>query len=102
MKIKKNDKVIVLTGKCKGVIGSVLKSLPSEKKIFVAGVNVVKKHQKAKLGSPSGVIEKELPISVSNVAYYDEKLSKPSRVGYRFLEDGTKVRFSKVSGEQIN
>lgn len=102
MKIKKNDKVIVLSGKYKGVIGAVIKSLPAEKKIFVAGVNIVKKHQKAKLGAPSGVIEKELPIAISNVAYYDEKLSRPSRIGYRFLEDGTKVRFSKASGEQIN
>jgi large subunit ribosomal protein L24 len=102
MKIKKDDKVIVLTGKYKGVVGSVIKSMPAEKKIVVAGVNKVKKHQKAKMGSAGGIVEKELPINVSNVAYYDEKLSKASRIGYKFLEDGTKVRFSKASGEQIN
>jgi large subunit ribosomal protein L24 len=102
MKIKKDDKVIVITGKYKGVIGSVIKSIPAENKIVVAGVNKVKKHQKPRMGDAGGMVEKELPISVSNVLYYDEKMSKPSRVGYRFLEDGTKVRFSKVSGEQIN
>lgn len=102
MKIKKDDKVIVLTGKYKGVVGSVLKSIPSDKKIVVGGVNKVKKHQKARMGVPAGVVEKELPIDVSNVAYYDEKVKKASKIGYKFLEDGTKVRFSKASGEQIS
>jgi large subunit ribosomal protein L24 len=102
MKIKKDDKVIVVTGKYKGVIGSVVKSLPSENKIVVAGVNKVKRHQKPRMGITGGIIEKELPIDVSNVLYYDEQAGKPSRIGYKILEDGKKVRFSKVSGNQID
>lgn len=102
MKIKKDDKVIVLSGKYKGVIGNVVKSLPADNKIVVASVNKVKRHQKPRMGNAGGIVEKELPINVSNVSYYDEQAGKASRIGYKFLEDGKKVRFSKVSGNQID
>lgn len=102
MKIKKDDKVIVIAGKYKGVVGSVLKSFPADKKIIIAGVNKVKRHQKPRMGDAGGIVEKELPINISNVSYYDEKAGKASRIGYKFLEDGKKVRFSKVSGNQID
>lgn len=102
MKIKKNDEVIVLTGKYKGKKGKVIRSIPSVSKVVVSGINLVKRHHKAdNQGNNSGVISKEMPISVSNVSLIDPKSGKATRVGYKVLEDGKKVRISKRSGEVI-
>ncbi|MBI1256722.1 MAG: 50S ribosomal protein L24 [Chloroflexi bacterium] len=102
MKIKKGDEVIVLTGKDKGVKGEVLRTLPEERRIVVQGVNVVKKHRKPTQLNPQGGIETmELPVHVSNVALVDPKEGKATRVGYKTLKDGKKVRVAKRSGETV-
>lgn len=102
MKIKKGDKVIVNTGKDKGKTGEVLKTMPSKSRVIVQGVNVVKKHQKPTQFSAGGIQEKELSIHVSNVSLADPKTNKPTRVGYKTLKGGNKVRVAKVSGETID
>ncbi|MBN2780218.1 MAG: 50S ribosomal protein L24 [Alphaproteobacteria bacterium] len=101
MKIKKGDIVKILAGKDKGKEGLVLKAFPEDKKVLVEGVNVVKKHQKATQTQAPGIVEKPLPIDLSNVALLDPKDKKPTRVGYKVLEDGKKVRISKRTGEVI-
>ena len=102
VKIKKGDKVIVTTGKSKGVVGEILKVLPSINKALVRGVNIRKKHTKPTQNSAGGIIEKEGYINISNIAFYDEKKQKPSKIGYKILEDGRKVRVSKLSEEVID
>ncbi len=101
-KIKRGDAVVVRTGKDKGKTGSVIKVLRSEDRVIVGGVNMVKRHTRPGQGQPGGIIEKEAPIQISNVAIADPKDGAPTRVGYRFLEDGRKVRFAKRSGEVID
>lgn len=101
MKVKKGDKVIVLTGKDKGKTGEVLKALPQKSRVIVQGVNVVKKHNKPTQFSAGGIEETELSIHVSNVALVDPKSDKPTRVGYKELKGGKKVRVAKKSGETI-
>ncbi len=101
MKIKKGDLVQVLTGKDKGKEGLVLKVFPDTKKVLVEGVSIAKKHQKATQTQAPAIVEKSLPIDVSNVALLDPKDKKPTRIGYKVLKDGKKVRFSKRSGETI-
>ena len=101
-KIKTKDKVVVLTGQDKGKTGEVLRVLPSENRVVVAGVNVVKKHQRQSARSEGGIVEMEAPIAVSNVAHLDPKDNKPTRVGFKTLEDGRKVRYAKRSGEIID
>lgn len=102
MKIKKGDTVIVNAGKDKGKKGEVLKTLPEKSRVIVQGVNVVKKHQKPTQVSAGGIQEKELSIHVSNVALADPKEGKPTRVGYKALKSGKKVRVAKRSGETID
>jgi large subunit ribosomal protein L24 len=102
LKIKKGDNVVVLTGRDKGKTGSVLKALPSENKVIVQGVNVAKRHTRQSPTSQGGIIEKELPIHVSNVAFADPKTNKPTRIGFKILEDKTKVRVARRSGEVID
>lgn len=102
MKIKKGDTVIVNAGKDKGKKGEVLKVLPSKSRVIVQGVNVVKKHAKPTQFSAGGIEEKELSIHVSNVNLADPKEDKPTRVGYKTLKDGKKVRVAKRSGQEIN
>lgn len=102
LKVRKGDRVFVLTGKDKGRTGEVLRVLPKEGRVVVQGVNVVKKHQRPAPGNPGGIVEIEAPIHVSNVAHLDPDSSKPTRVGYKFLDDGRKVRFAKRSGEIID
>ena len=99
LKIKKGDKVKVITGKSKGKVGDVLKVFPSEKKLIVSGVNLAKKHTKPTQTSEGGIVQKELPIHVSNVSHIDPKTNEITKVGYKILEDGKKVRFAKKSGE---
>jgi large subunit ribosomal protein L24 len=101
-KIKKGDKVVVLSGKDKGKRGEVLKALPKENRVVIQGVNVVKRHQRASQTSAGGIVELEAPIHVSNVAHEDPKDGSPTRVGFKVLEDGRKVRFAKRSGEVID
>src|SRR3954464_8471147 len=102
LKIKKGDKVVVIAGKDKGKTGEVLKVLPTEGRLIVQGVNMVKRHTRPAMGNPGGIVEKEASIHVSNLAHIDPKDKKPTRIGYRTLEDGRKVRFAKRSGEVID
>ncbi len=101
-KIKKGDKVVVLAGRDKGKEGEVLEVRPSEKRVVVQGINVVKRHTRPSMTTQGGVVEKEAPVAVSNVAHLDPKDSKPTRVGFKNLDDGRKVRFAKRSGEVID
>jgi len=102
MKIKKGDDVIVLAGKEKGKRGTILRVLPKESRVVVQGLNMVKRHQKPGRGGPGGMVEKEGSLHVSNVALADPKTGKPTRVGYKILDNGQKVRVAKRSGETIN
>ena len=101
-RIKKGDKVVVLTGRDKGKEGEVLKVLPTANRAVVQGVNRMKRHQRATQTSTGGIIEREAPIHLSNLAHLDPKDGKPTRVGTKILNDGRKVRFAKRSGEQID
>jgi large subunit ribosomal protein L24 len=102
LKIKRDDEVIVLAGKDKGKQGKVLKVL--DDKVIVGGVNMVKRHTKPnpQAGVAGGIVEKEAPIHVSNVAIYNSNTGKADRVGFRVSEDGTKVRYFKSTNEVIN
>ncbi len=101
--VKKGDKVVVIAGKDKNKSGRVLLVDPKASRVVVEGVNVVKRHTKPNAVNPEGgVIEKEAPIHVSNVALADPQSGKPTRVGIKVLEDGTKVRYAKKSGETID
>lgn len=102
LRIKKGDRVIVLTGRSKGRVGEVLKVIPKENRAIVQGVNVVKRHTRPTQTAGGGIIEKEAPIHISNLAHVDPKTGGATRVGYKFLEDGRKVRFAKRSGEMID
>ena len=102
MKIKKGDKVVVLNGRSKGKMGEVLKVFPRDRLAIVQGVNMVKRHTRPSAGSAGGIVEKEAAIDVSNLAHVDPKDDRPTRVGYKFLDDGRKVRYAKRSGEVID
>lgn len=101
-RIKKGDRVVVTAGRGKGKEGEVLGLLLSKNKVLVAGANVMKKTVKRSAEQPSGaIVDKELPIHMSNVMHIDPKDGSPCRIGYKRLEDGSKVRYSKKSGELI-
>jgi large subunit ribosomal protein L24 len=102
-KIRRSDEVVVIAGRDKGRRGKVLNVLPDDR-LLVAGVQIVKKHQKPnpQMGKPGGIVEREAPIHVSNVAIYNASTGKPDRVGFRVLEDGKKVRVFKSSGEPLD
>lgn len=102
-KIRKNDEVIVIAGKDKGKRGAVTRTLDNGR-VYVSGVNLVKRHTKGnpQMGQPGGIIEKEAPVDVSNVAIYNSKAGKADRVGVKVLEDGQRVRIFKSDGEQID
>ena len=102
LRVKKGDRVVVLTGKDKGKSGEILRVMPKECRVVVAGVNMVKRHTKPRPGNPGGIDEREASIHVSNVAHADPQSGRPTRVGYRVLEGGVKVRFAKRSGELID
>ena len=102
LKIKKGDHVIVLAGRDKGKHGEVVKMMPKESRVLVRGVNVVRRHQRQTASLEGGIISKEAPIHISNLSLEDPKDGKPTRVGFKFLDDGTKVRFAKRSGEVIS
>ena len=101
-KIKKGDKVVVLTGRDKGRKGEVTMVMPKEGKAFVSGVNLVKRHQKQSQTQEGGIISKEAFIQLSNIAIADPKDGKPTRVGFKILDDGRKVRVAKRSGDLID
>jgi large subunit ribosomal protein L24 len=101
-KIKKGDKVVVVSGRDKGKSGEVLGVLRAEERVLVQGVNMMKRHTRPRPGEPGGIVEKEAAIHISNVAHIDPKSQKPTRVGYRILDDGRKVRFAKRSGEVLD
>ena len=102
MKIKKGDSVFVICGKDKGKTGQVLKIFPTRNKALIQGINMVKKHTKPSANTKGGIENIEVPIHISNLAFNDPKLNKASRIGFKILEDGKKVRFSKKSGETIS
>jgi large subunit ribosomal protein L24 len=93
---------VVITGREKGKKGEIIRMLRAEHRAVVAGVNVVKRHTRPAAGNPGGIVEKEAPVHLSNLAIQDPKDGKPSRIGYKFLEDGRKVRVAKRSGEVID
>lgn len=101
LKIKKGDHVVVLTGRDKGKHGEVIEMLPKENRAIVRGVNVVRRHEKQTAQKQGGIISKEAPIQLSNIALEDPKDGKPTRVGFKVLADGKKVRVAKRSGEVI-
>lgn len=100
-RIKKGDNVCVISGKDKGKTGQVLKMLREKNRVIVQGVNLVKRHQKQTMTQEGGVVQKEASLHISNVAHVDPKSKKPTRVGYKVLSDGSKVRVAKRSGETI-
>ena len=102
IKLKKGDRVRVLTGKDRGKEGVIMRVLPKDNKVIVDGVNVAKKHQKARTAtSQGGIIDKDMPIPVPNVALLSPSDGKPTKVGYKVLEDGTKVRVCRRTGAEI-
>ena len=102
LRIKKGDPVVVLTGRDRGKSGEVTRVFSKKNQVLVQGVSVIKRHTAPSANNPGGIIEKEMPIDISNVSLIDPKDRKPTKVGFRFLEDGRKVRYAKRSGEVID
>lgn len=101
-KIKKGDNVMVMTGKDKGKTGEVLNVLTAKERVLIRGVNIVKRHTKPSQTAPGGIVERESTVHVSNVALIDPTSNKATKIGFRVLEDGRKVRFSKSSSEILD
>ncbi|MYZ46639.1 50S ribosomal protein L24 [Propylenella binzhouense] len=101
-KIRKGDRVVVITGRDKGRSGEVIQVMPKESRALVRGVNVVTRHERQSAGQEGGLVRKEAPIHLSNIALVDRESGKPTRVGFKILEDGRKVRVAKRSGETID
>ncbi|NKB45378.1 MAG: 50S ribosomal protein L24 [Alphaproteobacteria bacterium] len=101
-RFKKGDKVIVLTGKDRGKTGDIVKAIPQEGRVIVQGINMMRRHTRPSASEAGGIVEKEASIHVSNVAIVDPKENVATRVGFRTLDDGTKVRYAKRSGEVID
>lgn len=103
MRIKKGDTVVVIAGKDKSKTGKVLQVLPKKERVIVEGINMITKHQKPNPQlQQGGIIKQEAPIHVSNVMFYDKKVKQGVRIGYKFLENGKKVRISKKTGEVLD
>lgn len=102
LKVKKGDRVVVISGSDKGKRGEILRVMPDEGRVLVSGVNLVKRHTKQSAKTQGGIISKESSIHVSNVSLLDPKTQKPTKVGFKILGDGTKVRVARKSGETIN
>jgi len=103
MKIRKNDTVIILAGKDKGKKGKIRRALPKEDRVIVEGLNMIKRHSRARRAArQAGIIELEAPIHISNVMLLCNKCGKPTRVGFHFLDDGKKVRICRSCGEVID
>ncbi len=101
-RIRKDDDVIVLSGREKGKRGKVLRMFRENSRVLVQGVNMVKRHTRPSPGQPGGIVEKEATLHISNLAHVDPKTDEPTRIGFKRLEDGRKVRFAKKSGEMID
>ena len=101
-KLKKGDRVIVTSGRDKGKRGEILRVYPDESRVLVAGVNMVKRHQRQTQRQQGGIVNKEAPLHLSKVSYADPKTGEPTRIGFKTLEGGKKVRFAKKSGETID
>ena len=101
IKLKKGDEVIVLAGKNKGKTGKIVNVIPKKNKIIVSGVNIAKKHMKPNNAQAGGIVDIEMPIQISNVAYYDKETKKGVKIGYSFLKDGSKVRINKKNNKEI-
>ena len=101
-KIRKGDKVVVLTGRDKGRVGEVIEVRVAEARALVRGVNIVKRHQRQSARQQGGIVSKELPVHLSNLAIADPKDGKPTRVGFKIGNDGRKVRIAKRSGAEID
>lgn len=101
-KIKKGDQVVVLSGRSKGTKGEVLQVMPRKKRAFVQGVNMVKRHKRPSPSDPGGIVSQEAAIHLSNIALVDPKTGEATRVGFKVMDDGRKVRFAKKSGEVID
>ena len=101
-KIKKGDRVVVTTGRDKGKKGEVLRVYPKDARALVSGVNVVKRHQRQTAKVQGGIVNKEAPVHLSNLAHVDPKSGDATRIGFKILGDGRKVRFAKKSGEVID
>lgn len=101
-KIRKGDQVVILSGREKDRKGEVLRVLRKDGRVVVQGINIVKRHSRPQAGNPGGVIEKEASLALSNVALVDPKTGEATRVGFKFLDDGRKVRFAKKSGEVVD
>ena len=101
-RIRKGDRVIVTTGRDKGKKGEVLRVYPDDKRALVTGINVVKRHQRQTQRQQGGIVNKESPVHLSNLAHVDPKTGDATRIGFKFLGDGRKVRFAKKSGEVID
>ena len=99
-KLRKGDDVIVLTGKDKGKKGKIIKMIPNKNKAIVSDINKVKKNQKPDNNQPGGIIDKEMPMHISNLSFYDPSLKKPVKIGYKF-ENNKKIRINKSSGKEI-
>ena len=102
LKIKKDDNVVVISGRDKGKQGKVLRVFPAEERAVVQGVHIARRHSKPSMGDPGGIVEKELKIHISNLAHIDPQSNQPTRVGYKFLDGGRKVRIARRSGEVID
>jgi large subunit ribosomal protein L24 len=101
-KLKKGDRVIVTSGRDKGKRGEILKVYPGDNRVLVSGVNMIKRHQRQTQRLQGGIINKEAPIDQSKIAYADPKSGEATRVGFKTLQDGRKVRFAKKSGEVLD
>ena len=101
IKLKKGDEVIVLTGKDKGKTGKIVRVFPEIRKVIVSDVNKYKKHQKPGNNEPGGIVEKEMPIHLSNLNFFDSKSNKGVRVGFKLNKDGQKLRINKKTGTEI-
>ena len=101
-KVKKGDRVIVTAGRDKGKRGEVMRVIPDEMRVVVSGVNVVKRHTRQSAKAQGGIVSKEAPLNWSNIAHIDPKTNEPTRIGFKILKDGRKVRFAKKSGEVID
>jgi large subunit ribosomal protein L24 len=101
-KIKRGDQVVVVTGRDRGKRGEVLRVVRKDDRLVVQGINMIKRHTRPSAGNPGGIVDKEASIHISNVAHVDPSTNRPTRVGYKLLEDGRKVRFAKRSGEVLD
>ena len=101
IKLRKGDEVIVLAGKDKGKKGKIVRILPEYRKAIVSDINKVKKHQKPGNNEPGGIVEKEMPIHLSNLNFFDPKSNKGVRIGFKFNKDGSKLRINKKTGTEI-